>query len=218
MRLLYNAARTAPEGAGSGNPIRSENGMSRIFCIVGKSGAGKDTFYKAVLERYGGALTPIVPCTTRPMREGERNGENYFFMTEAQLAELESRGQIIEKREYRTVQGLWTYFTRRFSPMEGRDYIVITTPVGARSFIRTFGTQVRPVNLTLPDGQRLRRCMDREERQARPDYVEMCRRFLADEKDFAPEKLAGLPGLRTIRTDGTVEQSLREWERIFREA
>ena len=192
--------------------------MSRIFCIVGKSGSGKDTLYKAVLERWGGALTPVIPCTTRPRREGERNGEDYFFVTEEQLAELERWGQIIEKREYHTVQGLWTYFTRRFSPMEGCDYIVITTLEGVRSFLKVFGDMVRVVYLTLPDGLRLRRCLDREERQAKPDYAELCRRFLADEKDFAPEKLAGIPRLWTIRTDGAPEQALGEWERVFREA
>ena len=77
---------------------------------------------------------------------------------------------------------------------------------------------VRVVYLTLPDGLRLRRCLDREERQAKPDYAELCRRFLADEKDFAPEKLAGIPRLWTIRTDGAPEQALGEWERVFREA
>ncbi len=190
--------------------------MSRIFCIVGKSGSGKDTLYKAILEKYPGLLTPIIPCTTRPMREGEVNGENYFFVTDRELSLLEERGQVIEKREYHTVRGLWTYFTRRFPLMEGRDYIVITTLEGVRSFIRAFGDRVRPVYLTLPDGQRLRRCLDREEAGQNPDYAEMCRRFLADEKDFSPENLAAIPNLRTIRTDSDILNSLAEWERIYR--
>lgn len=190
--------------------------MGKIFCIVGKSGSGKDTFYKAVLQRYAGRLIPIIPCTTRPMREGEVNGENYFFMSDAQLHELESRGQIIEKREYHTVQGLWTYFTRRFSPMDGLEYIVITTLEGASSFIRTFGREtVQVVYLTLPDGQRLRRCLDREDRQSKPDYAEMCRRYLADEGDFAPEKLAQFNDLRRIDTSCPVESCLTQWEELF---
>lgn len=192
--------------------------MGKIFCIVGKSGSGKDTLYKAILDRRPGRLTPIIPCTTRPMREGEVNGRDYFFVTEAELRGLEARGQVIEKREYHTVQGLWTYFTRRFSLMEGLDYIVITTLEGAASFIRAFGEQaVRPVYLDLPDGQRLRRCLDREDRQSRPDYAELCRRYLADEGDFAPEKLAELKNLRRIDASGTVEETVAAWERIYRE-
>ena len=192
--------------------------MSRIFCVVGKSGSGKDTFYRAVLEKYRHRLTPIIPCTTRPMREGEVSGENYLFVTDSELHRLERQGRIIEKREYHTVQGLWTYFTRRFSLMEGLDYIVITTLEGAASFIRAFGEQaVRPVYLDLPDGQRLRRCLDREDRQSRPDYAELCRRYLADEGDFAPEKLAELKNLRRIDASGTVEETVAAWERIYRE-
>lgn len=192
--------------------------MSRIFCIVGKSGAGKDTLYKAILEKYPVLLTPIIPCTTRPMREGERNGENYFFVTESDLRGLEERGQVIEKRVYETIQGPWTYFTRRFALLDGRDYIVITTLEGARSFIRAFGEDtVRTVYLTLPDGARLRRCLEREEAQKKPDYAELCRRYLADEKDFSPEKLAAIPALRTIDTSGSLPDSMRQWERIYNE-
>lgn len=193
--------------------------MSRIFCLVGKSGAGKDTLYGAIMARYGNRLTPVVPCTTRPMREGERNGENYFFMTEAELRGLEERGQVIEKRVYQTVQGPWTYFTRRFALIDGRDYIVITTLEGARSFLRAFGGDtVRTVYLTLPDGRRLHRCLEREDAQKKPDYAEMCRRFLADEKDFAPEKLADIPNLRTIDTSGELSESVRQWETIYNES
>ncbi len=190
--------------------------MSRIFCIVGKSGSGKDTFYKAVLEKYRDKLTPIIPCTTRPMREGEVSGENYFFVTDAELRRLERQGKIIEKREYHTVQGLWTYFTPKFELENERDYILITTLEGVRSFIDAFGEAVvRPVYLTLPDGKRLHRCLDREDAQPRPDYAEMCRRYLADEADFSLDKLSAIPGLQTVSTEGSVEESVEEWEKIL---
>ncbi len=190
--------------------------MSRIFCIVGKSGSGKDTFYKAVMEKYRGRLTPIIPCTTRPMREGEVSGENYFFVTDAELRRLERENKIIEKREYHTVQGLWTYFTPKFELEPGRDYILITTLEGVHSFIAAFGEDaVRPVYLTLPDGVRLHRCLDREDGQLRPDYAEMCRRYLADEADFSLDKLSAIPGLQTISTEDSVAASVEEWERIF---
>ncbi len=184
---------------------------------MGKSGSGKDTLYKAITARYGDRLTPVIPCTTRPMREGERNGEDYFFVSEAELKELQARGQIIEKREYHTVQGLWTYFTRRFSPLEGRDYIVITTLEGVNSFIKAFGASaVQPVYLTLPDGKRLHRCLEREDGQIRPDYAEMCRRYLADERDFSEKKLAEIPGLIRVNTGGSVAEAMAEWDKIFK--
>ncbi len=191
--------------------------MGRIFCVAGKSGAGKDTFYRAVLQKYAGALTPVVPCTTRPMREGEVNGENYFFVTEAELKRLEDEGKVIEKRVYNTVQGPWTYFTPAFEPEEGKDYILITTLEGIRSFLRVFGDKVRPILLTLPDGQRLHRCLAREDAQKSPDYAELCRRYLADERDFSPENLRSIPNLQTLDTSATVEETVSAWERIYKE-
>ena len=88
--------------------------MSKIFCIVGKSCSGKDTLYKAILEKCGPNLIPIIPYTTRPKRNDELEGVNYCFVTDQQLQAYESAGQIVEKRQYHTMQGLWSYFTLKF--------------------------------------------------------------------------------------------------------
>jgi hypothetical protein len=40
------------------------------------------------------------------------------------------------------------------------------------------------------DGIRLQRALNREKKEEMPRYEEMCRRFLADQKDFSEEKLA----------------------------
>ena len=39
----------------------------------------------------------------------------------------------------------------------------------------------------MEDGQRLLRALNREMQQKEPKYAEMCRRFLADEKDFSKD-------------------------------
>ena len=44
--------------------------------------------------------------------------------------------------------------------------------------------------IELDDGVRLQRALDREKIQQEPKYDEMCRRFLADAKDFSEETLA----------------------------
>ena len=41
----------------------------------------------------------------------------------------------------------------------------------------------------MTDGERLLRAIARERTQSAPQYEEMCRRFLADAKDFSEEKL-----------------------------
>ena len=49
-----------------------------------------------------------------------------------------------------------------------------------------------PVYIEVEDGTRLIRAVERERTQEHPGYEELCRRFLADEADFAPERLAAL--------------------------
>lgn len=104
--------------------------MSRVFCLVGKSCSGKDTLYHHILERYP-ELVPVIPCTTRPRRTGEVDGQNYRFVTQDQLRQYEAQGDVVEKREYHTAQGLWTYFTLRFQL--DTDRLLITTLEGAQA-------------------------------------------------------------------------------------
>lgn len=50
-----------------------------INFICGRSGSGKDTIAKELLEKYHD-LQPIVTYTTRPMRPGEIDGKEYSFL------------------------------------------------------------------------------------------------------------------------------------------
>ena len=52
--------------------------MGKIFYLMGKSASGKDTIYKKVKEQLP-ELKTIVIYTTRPIREGEQDGVEYFF-------------------------------------------------------------------------------------------------------------------------------------------
>lgn len=187
---------------------------NRIFCLVGKSCSGKDTLCARILERHP-ELVPVIPYTTRPRRVGETEGQSYHFVSEQQLRQYEARGQVIEKREYHTVQGLWTYFTLRF-PLD-RDRLLITTLEGAKALMDAYGPQaVCVAYLHADDRTRLLRCINREERQEHPDYAEVCRRFLADQSDFSDSRLAQFPNLHLIDTGSEVEDCLRQWETLYR--
>ena len=80
--------------------------MSKIFYFMGKSASGKDTIFKQIKERMPNLKT-IVIYTTRPIREGEQEGVEYYFVDEKRLAELEAQGKVIELRAYNTVHGVW---------------------------------------------------------------------------------------------------------------
>ena len=193
--------------------------MGRIFCIVGKSASGKDTLYRAVLSGPPPRPDPVLPCTTRPMRDGERDGVDYRFVTAECLREMEAAGQVVEKREYYTVQGLWTYFTPAFTLEPDRDRLLITTPEGVRSIAARYGAdRVRTVLLDLDDRTRIHRCVEREDAQNRPDYEELCRRFLADQRDFAEERVADLPNLYRVDSSRPLAVCLSDWAALTREA
>lgn len=166
--------------------------MGKIVYLMGKSGAGKDTIYKQVLENKEISFCKIIPYTTRPIRVGETNGVEYFFTDEKEFLELKEKGRLIEDREYHTCMGVWRYFTVKDEQidLERKNYLMIGT---LESYIRTkefFGEDsMVPVLIDLDDGIRLQRALDREKTQEYPQYNEMCRRFLADEEDFREEKL-----------------------------
>ena len=166
--------------------------MGRIYYIMGKSATGKDTVYKELLVRRPDLKT-IVPYTTRPIREGEINGIEYHFTTNEELEELKKTGKVIELRTYQTVMGPWNYFTMddgQFDMDGGRDHLMIGTLESYEKMCLYFGQDVLvPVYVEVPDGIRLHRAVAREDAQKKPNYREVCRRYLADEKDFSEENL-----------------------------
>lgn len=158
----------------------------RVFYIIGKSSSGKDTIYKRLLRETN--LKPIVPYTTRPMREGEMEGVNYFFVSSVE--EMKSRGKIIESRSYNTKLGVWTYATVDDGQIDlsTNSYLTIGT-ISSYCKIKDYLKDVLPIYIEVDDGIRLERALSRERLEKTPKYAEMCRRYLADEEDFSKEKL-----------------------------
>ncbi len=166
--------------------------MGRIYCIMGKSSSGKDTIFKILLQRKDIEVKRIVSYTTRPQRSNEKPGDEYNFVTVEEKDKLLAEGKVIEIREYNTVHGPWFYFTVDDGnvDLEKNDYLIIGT---VESFVKIrdfYGSdKVLPIYIEVDDGVRLSRALERERSQENPKYEEMCRRFLADQKDFSDENL-----------------------------
>ena len=166
--------------------------MGKIFYIMGKSSSGKDTIYSRLLQDKELNLSNIVLYTTRPMRQGEQPGREYYFVNQDTFREFEEKGKVIEARTYDTVYGPWIYFTADDGQIEvsKRNYLGIGTLESYCRMKEYFGEeQVCPLYVQVEDGERLKRAILREELQAEPKYAEMCRRFLADTQDFSEENL-----------------------------
>lgn len=183
--------------------------MGKIVCLMGKSSTGKDTIYKRLLADRDLKLKKIVPYTTRPIRNGERDGVEYFFKCEEEFLRLQEQGKIIEHREYHTFHGLWRYFVAEDGQIESSgNYIMIGTLEAYRHLQDYFGRdRVLPVMIELDDGDRLQRALNRERKQEQPRYEEMCRRFLADSEDFSEEKIAEA-GIKKRFTNSNLGQCL----------
>ena len=165
--------------------------MGKIYCVMGKSSSGKDTVYKKLKEQYK-EFRLIDPYTTRPIREGEKDGVEYYFVDPEQFRAMKEDGKVIESRSYNTKCGIWTYFTADDGQIDlsAADYLLIGTLVSYQALREYFGEEaIVPVYLEVEDGLRLARALERERRQEKPKYAEMCRRFLADEEDFSEENL-----------------------------
>lgn len=69
---------------------------------------------------------------------------------------------------------------------------------------------ILPIYIEVDDGIRLMRAINREQKQEVPQYEEMCRRFLADSKDFSEEKIKEAGINQRFSNDGTIEDCIRD--------
>lgn len=185
--------------------------MGKIFYLMGKSASGKDTLYKRLLEDCP-QLGRIVLYTTRPRREGETDGVEYYFTIPETLAQFEQENKLIEKRVYHTVAGEWSYATVDDGQIDlsANSCLIIGTLESYEKMRNYFGSEaIVPLYVSVDDGERLARALARERQQAQPNYAELCRRFLADEQDFAGERLKRL-GVERIFVNDDLERCVEE--------
>lgn len=167
--------------------------MGNIFYLMGKSSSGKDTIFKEVKKELP-SLKTVALYTTRPIREGEKEGVEYFFIDEEKCMQLCEKEKVIELRAYNTIHGIWKYLTVHDEQINLREnsYLMIGTLESYEKMREYFGDEIMiPVYICVEDGLRLTRALEREKEQKDPKYAELCRRFLADTDDFSEEKLVG---------------------------
>ena len=169
--------------------------MGTIFYLIGKSCAGKDSLYNIIIKDRELGLYPVIRYTTRPIRDGETDGESYHFVDIKGYNEYKSAGRIIEEQVYHTVHGDWYYFTADDGNLDiaNNNYLaigVLESFAGTREY---YGKdRVLPIYIELDDGERLSRALLRERLPGNGRYAEMCRRFLSDADDFREERIREL--------------------------
>src|ERR1700730_9579888 len=66
-----------------------------MFVLSSPSGAGKTTLSRMLIERMPG-LKMSVSATTRPMRPGEVDGRDYFFVDKPRFEAMAKQGELLE--------------------------------------------------------------------------------------------------------------------------
>ena len=149
----------------------------KVIALFGKSASGKDTLQKWLVRKYPNTKG-IVSCTTRPPREGEKDGVDYNFLSVEEFTKKVLDGTMLEATSFRD----WFYGT----PLESLDPSVINIGVfniaGLEAISADTRLDVYPVYVWADGKTRLLRSLKRE---SRPNCEEICRRYLADEKDFS---------------------------------
>lgn len=150
----------------------------QVFAITGKSCAGKSASLKVTCEAHPLIFNKIVGCTTRPLREKEKDGVDYHFISLEDFTRKVLNGSMLEATEFRD----WFYGTTVDVLVPDKINIGVFNPAAIEALIQDPRLEVTVFHLQAPDKQRLIRYLTREEN---PDCAEMCRRYGEDVKDFA---------------------------------
>ena len=164
----------------------SVNKQVKVHILSGCSASGKDTILKEVVKKSN--IVPIISTTSRPMREGEVEGREYYFKTYRECEKLLQDGMFIESRMYNTKNGSWLYGITKDSIdlKSDNEYIVIVDAQGRDTLIdyllnnNVDRDNIRTYYIDSSARERLLRSLSREINADTEQVLEMCRRTIAD--------------------------------------
>ena len=187
----------------------------KIFALLGYSSVGKDTILKQVLKDIDD-VKPIISTTTRPMRKGETEGVEYYFIDDT---EFFRRGtDFVEQRIYHTKvkengvekDATWRYGIERME-LEKDDYlIVIVDSVGYKELKNYVGNnKIVPIFISAPQEELKARALARGDLEAEVD-----RRLKDDYERFLPFRIKTV--YHEVKNgEGRLNEAIKEVEGII---
>lgn len=140
--------------------------------LLGKSAVGKSTMENLLCENL--RYTKSVSCTTRPKREGEVNGKDYYFISEDEFNLHEKSGDFLETAEYRG----WKYGTLKNELNKDKNMVFVLNPEGFRQFEENNIEAISFMIHVEPTERMIRQLLRGD------DPAEVVRRFTTDNRDF----------------------------------
>lgn len=124
-----------------------------LIVISGPSGAGKDSVIQRMKERSL-PFHFVVTATTRPPRQGEVHGKDYFFLSKDEFAEMIERAELLEYAiVYNDYKGIPKAQVRE-ALASGQDVIMRIDVQGAAS-VHTLAPEAVLIFLTTQDENEL---------------------------------------------------------------
>lgn len=181
--------------------------MYKMIALIGEAGSGKDTVMKKVIYEAGALPVSIfhtlTSCTTRPPRDYEKQGIDYYFLTNEEFTKHVLNNDFLEVSEFNN----WFYGTLKSELDPNKINIAVLNPQGIESLLLHKDIQLKVFYLEVKGKTRIIRQLQREED---PDISEIYRRYLADDEDFY-----NLPfGYETLKNENNVDFD-RNWSRIL---
>lgn len=161
--------------------------MSKIIAICGFSGAGKDAIAKYISKHYGYEM--VISTTSRPMREGESEGNPYHFVNKKKFLDLIEFEEFIEYRCYNTllngIQDTWYYGIQKNTIKSDVNYVVVLDLCGLAQLKKHFNN-VLSFFIDVGDTVRKTRAI-----HGRKDFdeTEWSRRLADDKIKFTKDKI-----------------------------
>ncbi len=133
-----------------------------IFIVSGPSGVGKGTVVKKILEKEENIFLSV-SCTTRQPREGEKEGENYYYISKEEFEKRIEEGYFIEWERY-----VDNYYGTPKAPLikavkEGKNSILEIEVKGAFKAKESYPDAVLVFVAPPENGELKRRIMKRDE-------------------------------------------------------
>ncbi len=135
--------------------------MINIVAFVGPSGSGKTTLAKYM------NLRKVTTFTTRPIRNGERDGIDYFFMEDKEFRRLYDEGELLEYTEYNGHLYGMGIKPLRDSISKGELLSIVVDKNGATRLKELFPDNLLVIGIRTP----LEECIERMEERGEPDVL-----------------------------------------------
>ncbi len=127
--------------------------------LVGKAAAGKDYFRSRLSDK---GLRGGVSHTTRLPRENEKEGEDYYYITDEKFMEMEGNGEMLEYMDFKG----WKYGLTKEE--YNNSEVLIMSPDGLEKLPQSIKDKCLIIYLDINSTTRLTRLLLRNDKKCDP--------------------------------------------------